>query len=176
MAIYDIDCPGGWLLLVINTFANPIFVYFLSSFFTQQNIARQAVLFIYLLASVMLPLVIAILQVVTDTTKEVARILKWCFMPIPVFSTCLGMLNIILRKFLTFIFYNDGSLGISDPFESNDRFTNGNFADGLKPFDKQIALWMLLFLLFAIVVYWVLLVLIEGRFLSFCFRSITGNN
>lgn len=97
-------------------------------------------------------------------------------MPIPVFSTCLGMLNIILRKFLTFVFYNDGSLGISDPFESNDRFTNGNFADGLKPFDKQIALWMLLFLLFAIVVYWVLLVLIEGRFLSFCFRSITGNN
>lgn len=33
--IYDIDCPGGWALLVMNTFANPIFIYFLSSFFSQ---------------------------------------------------------------------------------------------------------------------------------------------
>jgi len=35
MAIYDIDCPGAWLLLTLNTFANPIFIYFLSGFFTQ---------------------------------------------------------------------------------------------------------------------------------------------
>ena len=34
MAIYNIDAPGGQLLLVINTFANPIFIYFFSSFFS----------------------------------------------------------------------------------------------------------------------------------------------
>ena len=34
LAIYNIDCPDGWLLLVLNTFANPIFIYFMSCFFT----------------------------------------------------------------------------------------------------------------------------------------------
>jgi hypothetical protein len=97
LAVYDINCPGGWLLLVVNTFANPIFIYFLSSFFTQSNLARQAVLFLYLLVAIILPLVIAFLQIINDTTKEVGGIMKWCFLPIPVFSTCLGIYNIILR-------------------------------------------------------------------------------
>lgn len=32
--VYDIDCPKGSVLLIINTFANPIFIYFYSCFFT----------------------------------------------------------------------------------------------------------------------------------------------
>jgi len=69
MAVYSIDCPGGWFLLVLNTFANPIFIYFFSSFFTQSNLARQAVLFLYLLVAIILPLVIAFLQIANDATK-----------------------------------------------------------------------------------------------------------
>lgn len=97
-------------------------------------------------------------------------------MPIPVFSTCLGVYNIILRKFLTLIYFTDGTLDIppQDFYTPNDRFTNNNLADGLKPFDKLIAGWMLLFLFFAIVFYWIMLWLIESRILSFCVRSIFG--
>lgn len=97
MAIYNIDAPGGAVLLILNTFANPIFIYFFSSFFNQSNLARQAVMFLYLLVAIILPLIIAFLQLFNDTTKLVATILKWCFMPIPVFSTCIGIYNIILR-------------------------------------------------------------------------------
>lgn len=126
----------------------------------------------------MLPLVLAILQVATDTTKEVATILKWCFMPIPVFSTNIGILNIILRKFLSFVYVADKTIEVDplNPYAPNDRFTNDNVSDGLKPFDRLIAMWMLLFLFFAIIFYWVLLTLVESRIFSFCFRSITGSN
>lgn len=97
-------------------------------------------------------------------------------MPIPVFSTCLGVYNIILRKFLTFIYLGDGTLDIppQDFYKKNDRFTNDTVADGLKPFDKLIAMWMLLFLFIAIVFYWIMLWLVESRVLSFCVRSIIG--
>lgn len=97
MFAFDIDAPGGSLLLILNVFANPIFIYFFSSFFNQSNLARQAILFLYLLVAIILPLAIAFLQLATDTTKLVATILKWIFIPIPVFSTCLGFYNIILR-------------------------------------------------------------------------------
>lgn len=97
-------------------------------------------------------------------------------MPIPVFATCFGMLQIILRVFLSIVFINDGKIDVNYFDNNNDRFTDGKVSNGLKPFDVLIAFWMLMFLLFAIVFYWFLLTLIEGRILSFCFRSITGNN
>jgi len=123
----------------------------------------------------MLPLVLAILQVASDTTKEVATALKWCFLPIPVFATNIGILNIILRKFLSFVFIADGTITV-DIYAPNDRFSNDNVSDGLRPFDSLIAYWMLLFLFFAIIFYWILLTLVESRIFSFCFRSITGSN
>lgn len=99
-------------------------------------------------------------------------------MPIPVFSTCLGIYNIILRKFLTFIYLGDGTIDIppQDFYKPNDRFTNDNVADGLKPFDKLIAQWMLVFLFLSIAFYWILLTLVESRLLSFCFRLIAGDS
>lgn len=39
-AAFDIDCPQGWILVLLNTFANPAFIYFFSSFFKVANIAR----------------------------------------------------------------------------------------------------------------------------------------
>lgn len=132
-------------------------------------------LFLYIVVAILLPLVIAFLQIGNDTTKAVGKAMKWAFMPIPVFSTCLGIYNIILRKLLTLIFLGDGTLeSPDDPFADNDRYADGKFANGLKPFDRLIAGWMLLFLFFAIVFYWILLALIEGRFLSFCCRKIIG--
>lgn len=97
-------------------------------------------------------------------------------MPIPVFSTCLGIYNIILRKFLSLVYLGDGTLDVADSYADHDRFTDGKVANGLKPFDRLIAMWMVLFLLLSIVFYWALLTLIEGRFLSFCFRRISGGN
>lgn len=132
-------------------------------------------LFLYIVVAILLPLVIAFLQIGNDTTKAVGNAMKWAFMPIPVFSTCLGIYNIILRKLLTLIFIGDGTLETPDgPFADNVRYADGKSANGLKPFDPLIAGWMLLFLFFAIVFYWILLALIEGRFLSFCCRKIIG--
>lgn len=124
----------------------------------------------------MLPLVIAILQVVNSTTKEVATILKWIFIPIPVFATCLGFFNIVLRKFLTFFYLTDGTIKIDDIYAPNDRFTNDNVSDGLKPFDTLISRYELIFLIAAIFFYWILLALIEGRILSFCLRIVTSGS
>lgn len=128
-------------------------------------------MFLYLLVAIILPLIIAFLQLFNDTTKLVATILKWCFQPIPVFSTCIGIYNIILRQLLTMVFVGDGTLDVN-PFETNDRFSGGRVANGLRSFDRLIAMWMLVFLLLSIPFYWMLLALIEGRVFSFCIRSI----
>ena len=35
MRVFSVDCPYGWVLIVFNTFANPVFIYVLSTFFVQ---------------------------------------------------------------------------------------------------------------------------------------------
>lgn len=69
------------------------------------------------------------------------------------------------------VFVGDGTLDVN-PFETNDRFSGGRVANGLRSFDRLIAMWMLVFLLLSIPFYWMLLALIEGRVFSFCIRSI----
>ena len=69
------------------------------------------------------------------------------------------------------VYIGDGTLDVN-PFETNDRFVDGKATNGLRSFDRLIAMWMLVFLLISIPFYWILLALIEGRVFSFCFRSI----
>lgn len=155
-AVFDIDCPQGWVLILLNTFANPAFIYFFSSFFKVANLARQAILFLYLVVGLVLPLVLAFLQIGTTTTGDVARISKWFFLPIPVFSTAFGIYQIILRSLLALVYLGQGKLSPQD-------VTFGPGGPELDPFDALTAKYMLVFLCASIPFYWTLLALVEGR-------------
>lgn len=151
LAIFDIDCPDAWVLILLNTFANPAFIYFFSSFFTVANLARQAILFLYLVVGLVLPLVLAFLQFGSETTADVARASKWFFLPCPAFATAFGILQILLRQLLAFFLSRRGEVDADQ------------LAAGLEPFDPLIAGYMLYFLIGCIPVYWLLLAAVEGR-------------
>lgn len=143
-------------------FANPIFIYFLSSFFTQSDIARQAVNFLYLIVGLVLPLVFAFLQIGTDTMVDIVKIAKWFILPIPVFSTCFGVYQIILRNLLAIVFIG------KEIIKPADIQLDDSGAPTLDPFDILVAREMLLFLILSIPFYWLLLAAIEGRLFSIC--------
>jgi len=45
-----------WILLVLNAFGNPVFIYFLSTFFNNAASSRSAVMYMYLLLGIVIPL------------------------------------------------------------------------------------------------------------------------
>jgi len=59
--VWDITAPKGWVLISIHIFVNPVFLYFLSTFYARSLTVRNHTIFIYLLASLIFPTAVFIL-------------------------------------------------------------------------------------------------------------------
>lgn len=97
MQVYKADVPGGWILILLMTFTNPIFLYVMSSFFTNANIARQGILFTYIFVGVLVPFILPLIQLVNQTLFDVCLIVSYLFNFIPVFAVVNGYIKIALR-------------------------------------------------------------------------------
>jgi len=75
-------------------FANPAFIYFLTFIFEKEETGSLVVKMIYFVIGIIAPIAISILQVVNSSTANYANILRWFFLPFPIFSLTLGYMSI----------------------------------------------------------------------------------
>ena len=82
IAVFDMDLPQVWILIVINIFANPPFLYAMSFIFDKADSASTAVGFLLFLVGFLGPIAIFILTII-DSTRDIALVLKWPLSLIP---------------------------------------------------------------------------------------------
>ena len=75
-------------------FANPAFIYFLTFIFEKEETGSLVVKMIYFIIGIIAPIAISILQVVNSSTANYAKILRWFFLPFPIFSLTFGYMSI----------------------------------------------------------------------------------
>lgn len=75
-------------------FANPAFIYFLTFIFEKEETGSLVVKMIYFIIGIIAPIAISILQVVNSSTANYANILRWFFLPFPIFSLTFGYMSI----------------------------------------------------------------------------------
>jgi len=110
-----IDAPKYWILLVLNIFANPIFIYVMSGLFKSSASARSAVMYLYLLLGIVLPMFLMILMFV-KSTRELSTFITQFFLIFPIFAIANGYLNISLRSLIASM--EEGKSATRDPFDS----------------------------------------------------------
>ena len=64
MAAFDSNFAGSWVLILLMTFTNPVFLYVLSVPFNQAIIARNGIQYIYLFIGVLVPFVLPLIQLI----------------------------------------------------------------------------------------------------------------
>ena len=99
---FGIDVPQVWVLFLVNVFANPAFIYFLSFLFDKEETGSLVLKMIFFVIGIVAPIAIAILQVVNEDTQNVAKILRWFFYPCPIYCLTFGYMSISNRDILKF--------------------------------------------------------------------------
>lgn len=144
----------SWLLFLINIFANPPFIYFLSFFFSKDEAGSSFVKLIYIVFGIIGPIAVSILQVVNSTTQDVANVLRWVFYPVPIFSLTFGYISIANREIIRAV---------------------QKLTEDPPTWGKDVAGPALAFLISSIVFYWLMVICFEMRVFS-CKRRRPNQN
>lgn len=104
---YDMDLPQVWVLIIINIFANPPFLYALSFAFAKADAASTAVGFLLFLVGFLGPIALFILLII-DSTRDYAVALKYPLSLIPLFSVSSGIITISMRFFIALLTAPEG--------------------------------------------------------------------
>jgi ABC-type multidrug transport system fused ATPase/permease subunit len=144
--LFNIDVPKvEWIFLVV-VFANPAFIYAFSFLFDKDEAGSLVIKMVFFLLGIIAPITISILQVVNETTQDVANILKWFFYPFPVYSLTFGYMSIANRALIQFVQKLNEEPAI---------------------FSSQIAGPSLYFLIGAVPFYWILVICFEQKVFDF---------
>jgi len=98
-AAYDIQAPYGWLFILVNIFANPIFIYFLSTIFKTSQAALIVTIFIYLFGNLVLPIVLLVLTSI-ESTEKYAKVIRWFFCPLPIYDVGKGFYEVLINNLI----------------------------------------------------------------------------
>jgi len=139
---FGIDVPGVEILFLITIFANPAFIYFFSFLFEKDETGSIVIKMLYFVIGIIAPLAISILQVVNESTQNVANILRWFFYPFPIYSLTFGYMSISNRQIIQFVKKLEQEPG---------------------SFDISVAGLSLIFLIAAIPFYWIVVVCYEQK-------------
>jgi len=91
-----VKAPKGWVFIFINIFANPVFIYFLSTLFKTSQAALLVTIFIYLFGNLVLPVVLLILGLI-ESTKKYADVIRWIFCPLPIYDVGKGFYEVLIN-------------------------------------------------------------------------------
>ena len=148
--IFDIGIEGIYQLFILVVFANPLFLYFLSFFFSNEESGSFAINIIYFLFGIIAPISISVLQVVSEDLFSTAQNLRWPFYPIPIFSLTYGYMSIINIDLISFM--------------TKTKDKNSKPAE---IWDLNVAGPSFLFLLYSIPFYLVMTFLFEKKFFKY---------
>jgi len=151
--LFNIDVPKVEYIFLVVVFANPAFIYFFSFLFEKDEAGSLVIKMLFFLLGIIAPITISILQVVNESTQDVANILKWFFYPFPVYSLTFGYMSIANRSLIQFV---------------NKETTEPDI------FSDEIAGPSLYFLIAAIPFYWILVIMFEKK--VFDCKGSGGNN
>ena len=77
--------------------------YFLSFFFEKDESGSSFVKLVYIVFGIIAPIAVSILQVVNQTTIDVANVLRWVFYPVPIFSLTFGYISMANREVIQIV-------------------------------------------------------------------------
>lgn len=165
IAVYKASVPGAWVLILLMNFTNPIFLYCMSTFFSQSNLARNGVLFLYLFIGVLVPFILPLIQLINQDVFDVVQVIQYLIMMFPVFASVNGYIKIALRLVQYFAWTTYG--GDNKPPQMG--------IDDIQPFDYFVARSNLGFLCASFVFFWLVLLIIESRILGKCCNRAAQN-
>jgi hypothetical protein len=139
------------VLFLIFILVNPVFVYFFSFLFEKDGTASIITRLFYILTGAILPLAVSILAVI-PATVDVAKVVKWIFYIIPIYSLNMGIIDIGNRKVESAI----------------------NHREIYQPLDITVAGASILFLFFSVFFYWGIIYLFEVRAFMHCKKKLCG--
>lgn len=134
--------PKVEYIFLVVVFANPAFIYAFSFLFDKDESGSLVIKMIFFLFGIIAPITISILQVVNESTQNVANILKWFFYPLPVYSLTFGYMSIANRALIQIVNRSDVEPDI---------------------FGDQVAGPSLYFLIAAVPFYWILVICFEQK-------------
>lgn len=110
---------------------------------------------IYFIIGIIAPIAISILQVVNSSTANYANILRWFFLPFPIFSLTFGYMSISNIDIIQLV----NKLQVAP-----------------KPTDNNVAGLSIYFLCGSIGVYWILIAMFELKFFKFLLCNRSGSS
>lgn len=147
--VYDMELPSVWILIVINIFANPPFLYAMSFIFQKAESASTAVGFLLFLVGFLGPIAVFILTIIDDT-RDIAVAIKYPLSLIPLFAVSSGIITISMRFFIALLSASESErLRVTTP----------------EPFDDVAAGVQLKMILISIPIYWLIIAIIDSGLL-----------
>ncbi|TNV87329.1 hypothetical protein FGO68_gene5519 [Halteria grandinella] len=134
--IFNIDLPQAWTLILIFVFVNPLFIYAFSCLFESTSSASLVTRLSYVFIGAILPIAFQFLLIFPQTV-ETAKVLRWFFYCLPIYSLNYGVSNIASREIMGIVFKKD----LSDPLNIDVAGTSLIFLLGMIPI-----FWIILFL------------------------------
>ena len=121
-AIFDIDIPKAWILIVLAAITVPPCLYTISFIFDKADNSSSIISFYLFIFGFLGPIAIFILQLI-PSTRSTAKPLKWlCSIVCPQFAVVNGIISISFREFFGFIEPADGECGTACDFSMPDSF------------------------------------------------------
>lgn len=158
IAIFDIDVPDGWLLIILAAFSVPPCLYTFSFVFDKADNSGSIISFYLFIFAFLGPIAVFVLQLI-PTTRNVAKPLKWlCSLVCPQFAVVSGIISIAFREFFGFLEPADGDCGTACDYSKPDSF------------DERIAQVPLIVLLAGIGYWWLIVAFIDSGFWKMCAR------
>lgn len=104
VGIFEIDVPSVWVLFLLTTFANPVFLYAFSFFFKNEASASFMIKILYFSLGIIAPLAMSFLQL-SASTADLARTLRWVFLPFPIYDLCFGFMVLSQKSLIELVLW-----------------------------------------------------------------------
>mmetsp|Transcript_18312 Transcript_18312/g.28136 ORF Transcript_18312/g.28136 Transcript_18312/m.28136 type:complete len:317 (+) Transcript_18312:1175-2125(+) len=148
--IYDIDAPKVEWLFALLIFSNPAFIYAFSFFFSKDENGSLFMKIVYFCFGIIAPITVAILQIMGKEPYHASEVLRWFFMPVPIFAMTSGFISISNRDAIRIM----KNLSLSK---------DNQIMDPLAPYNFSVAGPNILFLALSIPVLWAIVIGFEKK-------------
>jgi hypothetical protein len=140
--VFGLDVPDVGYLFLATMLSNPVFIYFFSFFFDKDETGSLVIKMVYFVIGIIAPIAVSVLQVVDETTNNIANIMRWFFYPFPIYSVTYGYMSITQRSIIQLVMRK---------------------TEPLAPLSSDVAGLALYFLCGCIPVYWILVICFEMK-------------
>lgn len=122
VAIFDINIPDAWILIILAPFSIPPCLYTFSFMFDKADNSTSIISFYLFIFAFIGPIAVFVLQLI-ESTRDIAVPLKWiCSIICPQFAVHSGIISISFKQFFGFLQPADGECGEKCDYSEPESF------------------------------------------------------